>query len=329
MPNSLPDRPIIIATRGSALALTQARYVQDRLQKALPEGQFEIQIFKTTGDALQSRPADQIPKELPKGLFTKELESALLDGRADLAVHSLKDLPTELPEGLGLAAVSPREDAREMLLTKSALNGTSSESSGNPLKQLPDSATIATGSPRRQAFVNQANPTLRTVEIRGNVPTRIRKLAENPELDGIILAIAGLNRLGYQCLPNQPIVGEDLPPNIYTHPVAINAMIPCVGQAAIGLETRSGDETIHPVCQAFNDPDTEICVTAERVFLAAMGGGCQTPVAGHAILEGDEIVLTVAQPVGDRVQSLTDRCPRNEGPDLAKALAARLKKAAT
>lgn len=323
MPQSNSNAPIIIATRGSALALTQSRYVQARFQEMLPELSFKIEIFKTKGDQLQSMRPEEIPSKLPKGLFTKELETALLDGRADLAVHSLKDLPTELPAGLKIAAVSPREDVREVLLTKAPLR--LAAPTENAFTQLAKQFVIATGSPRRQAFIHRANPSLQTVPIRGNVPTRIRKLAESDELDGIILAAAGLKRLGYQLHADQPVSGNDVPDSIFATILPVRDMIPCVGQGAIGLETRSEDSRIEAVCQRFNDESTDVCTTTERTFLRAMGGGCQSPIAACATIKEDALHLIAANFGDGKTAILEDTVPRQEGPKLAESFANQLK----
>lgn len=311
MSSSRLDRPVVIATRGSALALTQARTVQARFAKLFPELSFKIEIFKTTGDQLQSRPPQEIPAHLPKGLFTKELEVALLEKRADLAVHSLKDLPTEFPDGLTLTAVSPREDVREVLLSKRPLEATAND--GGLLQQLPDGGTIGTGSPRRQAFIRRANPALKTLGIRGNVPTRIKKLSEEADLDAIILAAAGLNRLGYQLPSDKPISGLEAPTGIFASFVPVHDMVPCVGQGAIGLETRADDLEIREICDRFNDLETQYCTETERHFLAAMGGGCQTPVAAYARVIEDSIHLIAANvaeetsPLFEEQVSIADR----------------------
>lgn len=323
MSSQTTDRPIIIATRGSALALTQSRYVQARLEGLLPNIPFEIKIFKTTGDQLQSRPPEEIPASLPKGLFTKELEVALLDGTADLAVHSLKDLPTELPEGLKIAGISPREDVREVLLTKSPMEDSDAE--GNPFRSFPDDSKIGTGSPRRQAFVRLANQSLQTVPIRGNVPTRIKKLAESTDLDGIILAAAGLKRLGYVISAQGPVTGNDVPDSIYARFIPIKTMIPCVGQGAIGLETRSNDSRIQTICDQFTHHNTRICVETERAFLLEMGGGCQSPVAGYATIENEQLNLIAAN-VGNAQFKVTEgTSDLASGPNLAKELARQIK----
>ena len=317
------DRPVVIATRGSALALTQARTVQARFAKLFPELTFSIEIFKTTGDQLQSRAPEEIPANLPKGLFTKELEVALLEKRADLAVHSLKDLPTEFPEGLTLTAVSPREDVREVLLSKRPLTPT--DTPGGLFRQLPDGGTVGTGSPRRQAFIRRANPALGTIGIRGNVPTRIKKLSEDADLDAIVLAAAGLNRLKYQLPPDQPIGGKEAPTGIFASFVPVGDMVPCVGQGAIGLETRADDPEIREICDRFNDRETQLCTETERHFLAAMGGGCQTPVAAYARVTSDLIHLIAANVADANTPLFEAQGPIDTRESLAQEAAEQLK----
>ncbi len=244
--------------------------IQAHCQEAVPNRQFELKIIKTTGDKLQT--ASLASANLPKGLFTKELESALLTREADLAVHSLKDLPTELPEGLTLGAVSKREDARDVLIGRKRTT----------INELRQGATVATSSTRREAFLRERRPDLNIVPIRGNVPTRLKRLAENPELDAIVLAAAGLIRLGYKF--------ED----VYAVPLSLDEMLPCVGQAAIGIEIRADDPEMAAICAKLNDPITFACVTAERAFLKGMGGGCQVPVAAYAEVHGDQIHVRAA-----------------------------------
>lgn len=322
MPLKIPNRPLRLATRGSALALAQAHWVGDCLRGLLPGLRIDVRVFKTGGDWLQGKAQDEVPVSLPKGLFTKELENALLEGEADLAVHSLKDLPIELPGGLCLAAVAPREDARDVLLTKRPIAAVAPE--GNPLGCLPPGAAVGTGSSRRQAFLLAAGLKLRVVSLRGNVPTRIRKLADSSDLDGIILAAAGLNRLGYSLSENQAIEGQAVPPNIFAAPLPVKHMIPCAAQGAVGLEARLDDSETQSVCRLFNDVASQICVEAERRFLQAMGGGCQSPLAAYAQLEESTIRLIVAKPLGGGVKILEGTAKRNDGAKLAGELAAKM-----
>jgi hydroxymethylbilane synthase len=293
------SRTIYIATRGSALALAQSNMVLAQCRKNFPDRQFELKIIKTTGDKLQTINLTNPDQTVTKGLFTKELEVALLNREADFAVHSLKDLPTELPDGLYLSAVSEREDVRDVLIYRStaassfASAGASQQKRGyNPgtqLKDFPSGATIASSSTRRQAQILAIRPDLKTVPIRGNVGTRMQKLHDKPELDATVLAFAGMKRLGYTITPEGTIKGRDVPPGLLASVLPLEQMLPCVGQAALGFESRLGDKETDEICAALNHPPTFYCVTAERAFLRAMGGGCLSPVAAYAELTGNEL----------------------------------------
>ncbi len=285
---------IVIATRGSALALVQANQILDACRAAFPDQEFEIQTFKTTGDKNLTASLANPGKSLPKGLFTKELEVALLNGEADLAVHSLKDLPTELPDGLVLGATPKREDPRDTLVWSHEA-GVAPEGA---LPELPEGATVATSSNRRKAQLLQARPDLDIVEIRGNVATRLRKLKEQPELHATILAAAGLKRLGYDIADDGTLSGDDVPAGVKARRLEFDEMLPCVGQAAIGIEIRANDPRIEAVCAKLNCAETLACVTAERAFLAGMGGGCATPVAALATIDGSELLLNAVSFVG-------------------------------
>lgn len=322
----IPNRSLRLATRGSALALAQAHYVRARLQTLLPGLRIDVQVFKTSGDWLQDKTQREMPGSLPKGLFTKELENALLEGEADLAVHSLKDLPTELPDGLCLAAISPREEARDVLLTKRPIESVAPNC--NPLRSLPPGAVVGTGSPRRRAFLWATGLKLRVVSLRGNVPTRIRKLADSSDLDAILLAAAGLKRLGYFLPENQAVEGKDVPPNIFAALLPVKHMIPCAAQGAIGLEARLEDSETQSVCRLFNDVASQICVEAERRFLQAMGGGCQSPLAAYGQLAESSIRLIVAKPLNGGIKILEGTAGRNDGNSLAMELAAKMRSAA-
>jgi hydroxymethylbilane synthase len=309
------EPPIRIATRGSPLALAQAETVAALCRAAFPRLRFELKIVKTTGDKLQTASLARPGEFLPKGLFTKELEAALLRGRADLAVHSLKDLPTELPAGLCLGAVLKRADPRDVLVYRSealarqthvvpGAQAADWEPSTRPrrgfpphlrLADLPPGAVLATSSTRRREQLLARRPDLRVVEIRGNVGTRLQKLADRAELDATVLAAAGLERLGMR-------LGEDgalscpvldsasisapaaVPEGLLAVRLAVEELLPAVGQAAIGVEIRAGDERLQAVCARLNHHDTFQCVTAERAFLRALGGGCQSPVAAYAVV---------------------------------------------
>ncbi len=284
-------RTLLIATRGSALALTQSNMILAQCRAAFPGQAFDLRIIKTTGDKLQT--ASMVSSALPKGLFTKELEVSMLARETDFAVHSLKDLPVDLPAGLKLGAVGEREDVRDVLIHRSPqFSGQGAKyAAGQTVSGLPQGAHIATSSTRRRAQLLALRPDLRISEIRGNVGTRLRKLAENPDLDGTILAAAGLNRLGFRGADGHTLCGPDFPPGLLATPLPLNEMLPCVGQAAIGIETREEDADMDRVCAALNHPATLACVTAERAFLRGMGGGCQLAVAAHAVLEGGQIKM--------------------------------------
>jgi porphobilinogen deaminase len=293
-------KPLYIATRGSPLALAQANLVLAQCRAALPDQSFEIQIVKTTGDKIQT--ASLASAGLPKGLFTKELEVAVLNREADLAVHSLKDLPTELPPGLKLGAVLERADARDVLIyrhvefiacwpdSSAAVNqrrrGFKPELSINA---LPYAATVATSSTRRRAQLLDRRLDLNVVPIRGNVGTRLKKLADQPQIDAIVLAAAGLERLGIELQPGAHLFGADVPPGLAGTRLTLSEMLPCVGQAAIGIEIRDNDPLLEGICAKVNHAPTQCCVVAERAFLSAMGGGCQLAVAAHAEISGSDL----------------------------------------
>lgn len=249
-----------IGTRGSPLALAQAREVRDRLMAAhdLAADEIAIVVITTTGDRIRDRP---LAEGGGKGLFTKEIDEALIAGTIDLAVHSLKDLPARVPQGLVIASFLPREDARDAFLSPIA----------SSLAELPRHATLGSSSVRRIAQALWLRPDLRTVPFRGNVGTRLRKLAGGLA-DATFLAAAGLNRLG---------LAEQV-----TSIVPIDVMLPAVAQGAIGIEVREGDEKFATLAAAINDRPTETAVRCERAFLAALDGSCRTPIAGHAWLEG-------------------------------------------
>ncbi len=285
------ERPVIIATRGSPLALAQANYVAARCRAAFPRLQFELKTIKTTGDKLQTASFTKVGESLPKGLFTKELEVALLDGTADLAVHSLKDLPTDLPAGLKLAATPERADVRDVLVFRPPTGALRGLQPHAHLKDFPAGATIATSSTRRKLQLLAARPDLNIVEIRGNVATRLQKVAQRAELDATVLALAGLTRLSFVIHPHGTLHGEALPKGLLATILDLDLMLPCVGQGAIGIETRTSDDRIEKICQSLNDLKTFHCVTAERAFLHAMGGGCLSPVAAYGEVHGDKLTL--------------------------------------
>ncbi len=351
---SSPDQPVLIATRGSALALAQANMILAECRAAFASWRFELNIIKTTGDKMQARPATEPIPSVGKGLFTKELETALLGGEADLAVHSLKDLPTDLPDGLTLGAVGRREDVRDVFIYRAEPTGSLGaagmppDASGAPerrglwpnatVRDLPQGATIATSSTRRQAQVLAMRPDLRVIPVRGNVGTRLRKLAENPEYDGLILAAAGLNRLRFSILPDGRLTAVDaahsandaatpgpVPPGLLATYFSPDEMLPCVGQGAIGIEVRKGDARAAAICARLNHEATLQCVTAERVFLHAMGGGCLSPIAAYAELARGQIRLRAVSFRDRDVRRGEVSGPPAEAASLGERLAAELK----
>jgi hydroxymethylbilane synthase len=328
--NSMPEKPIIICTRGSALALAQSNMIAAQCRAAFPRLRFELKIIKTTGDKLQKASMSKVEGGLPKGLFTKELEVALLKGQADLAVHSLKDLPTDLPAGLVLAATPPREDVRDVLIYRSSeAGGKQSALRGfKPritLKDLPRGATIATSSTRRKMSLLAVRPDLKIVEIRGNVATRMNKVAERSELDVTVLALAGMKRLGFSLNADGTIKGDAVPDGLLATILELDEMLPCVGQGAIGIEIRADDERITKICERLNHPDTFHAVTAERAFLRGMGGGCQSPVGAYAEILGGKISLRAISFRDEQVKRGHDRRPIAEAAALGLEMAEELK----
>jgi hydroxymethylbilane synthase len=245
-----------LGTRGSPLALAQARMVRQALASAhgLPADRIELSVIRTSGDRIQDRPLSEVGG---KGLFTKEIEEALIAGAIDLAVHSSKDMPTVLPAGLVLAAFLAREDPRDAFVSLRARS----------LSDLPQGATVGTASLRRQAMVKRLRPDLAVVPLRGNVETRLRKLDEGVA-DATLLALAGLKRLG---LADKATAVLD-----------VDAFLPAVGQGAIGIETRIDDARTRELLQPIDHADTASALAAERAFLAVLDGSCRTPIAGHA-----------------------------------------------
>jgi hydroxymethylbilane synthase len=264
MTQSSTTAPILrIGSRGSPLALVQANEVQARLAKAhgvAPE-RIEIKVIRTSGDMIQDRP---LAEAGGKGLFTKEIEEALLAGAIDLAVHSSKDMPTVLPAGLVLSAFLPREDPRDAFIGRTAKS----------IGELPQGAVVGTASLRRQALLKRARPDLAIVPFRGNVETRLRKL-EAGEVEATILAVAGLKRLGLLAAA--------------TMLLDLDAFPPAVGQGAIGLETRADDGKTRALIAAIDDPDTTTALAAERAFLAVLDGSCRTPISGYAQVNADAV----------------------------------------
>ena len=254
---------LTIGSRGSPLALAQAHESRARLMAAheLPEDAFPIEAITTTGDRILDRP---LAEAGGKGLFTKELEDALLAGRIDIAVHSSKDMPTVLPEGLRLSAFLPREDPRDAFIGISAKS----------IAELPQGATVGSSSLRRQALILRMRPDLKVVNFRGNVQTRLRKLHDGVA-EGTILALAGLKRLGLQSIATDLMPLEKFPP--------------APGQGAICIESRIGDARTDALLEPIHDRPTGWALACERAFLAALDGSCRTPIAGHAVIEGSEL----------------------------------------
>ncbi len=258
----------IIGSRGSRLALWQAEWVKARLEALQPAAEVRIEIIKTSGDVMRDVPLAVIGGQ---GVFTKELEEALLDERIDLAVHSLKDLPTTLPERLSIAAITEREDARDALVLRADLSPDKAS-----LRSLPEGAIVGTSSPRRIAQLRHLRPDLTIKDLRGNVDTRLRKL-DAGDYDAIILASAGLRRLGFTDRISSPVTTKE--------------MLPAVGQGALGIETRAEDEETNALVTHLNDAPTRAACLAERALLRELGGGCQVPIAAHATVNGDELRL--------------------------------------
>jgi len=338
------ERPIIICTRGSALALAQANLIAAQCRAAFPRLRFELKIIKTTGDKLQKASMAKTDPSLPKGLFTKELEVALVKGQADLAVHSLKDLPTDLPSGLILAATPKREDVRDVLIYRSAdflarqKETISAQKEWSPgqsdlrgykahlkLKDFPKGATIATSSTRRKMSLLAARPDFKIVEIRGNVTTRMQKVAERGELDATVLALAGMTRLNFKINADGTISGDAVPDGLLASVLDLEVMLPCVGQGAIGIEIRADDERISKIVERLNHFNTFHAVTAERAFLRGMGGGCQSPVGAHAEISGDQISLKAISFRDETVKRGEGKRPIAEAAVLGEELAVQLK----
>lgn len=247
-----------IGTRGSQLALFQANWVKDRLVQAHPDLRVTLIKIKTTGDKIQDAPLAKIGG---KGLFVKEIEEALLKKRTDLAVHSIKDVPTEFPEGLHLSVITKREDPRDVLISKD----------GKPLKDLPKGAKIGTSSLRRQAQLLHFRSDFELIPLRGNLDTRLKKL-KSMNLDAIVLALAGVKRLGFD-----EKITEIIPPEV---------SLPAIGQGALGIETRMADQEVESQIRFLNDRDSSIAINAERAFLKKLEGGCQVPIAAFARIVG-------------------------------------------
>ena len=271
-------RKVVIGTRGSQLALWQANWVRSTLERVHAGLSVEIKVIKTKGDLIVDRSLPELGAS-GKGLFTKELEEEMLDGRIDLAVHSLKDLPTELPAGLEISAISEREDVRDALVARKGIAS---------FAELPTGATIGTSSLRRQSQILAARPDLKVKAARGNVDTRLRRLDEGL-FDAIVLAAAGLHRLEH---------GSRI-----TEYLSESFLLPAVGQGALAIETRVGDERVNDIVRSLNHAPTKIACEAERAFLMGLGGGCLVPIAALARVSDGEVGVTglVAKPDGSQI----------------------------
>lgn len=256
-------KKIVIGTRGSKLALWQAEHIASLIREKFPTIEVQLKKIVTTGDKILDVPLAKIGG---KGLFTKELENAMLSGEIDLAVHSLKDMPTELPEGLILAAITTRADAGDAFVSLRYRS----------LAELPPGSKVGTSSLRRRAQILKYRPDLQTIDLRGNLDTRIKKL-ENQEMDAIILAVAGLKRLGLE-----QYITQVLPYEI---------CLPAVGQGALAIETRQNDAETMAVLAFLNDQETIAAVSAERAYLREVQGGCQVPVGVHAEVQDEKLIL--------------------------------------
>ena len=292
------DTPLRIGTRGSPLALAQAHETRDRLMAAwdLPQDAFEIVPIRTTGDRIQDRPLKEIGG---KGLFTREIEAALLRGEIDIAVHSMKDMPTLQPEGLALDTYLPREDPRDALIGADAFS------------DLAPGTVVGTSSLRRRAQLMARRPDLAVVEFRGNVQTRMRKLRDG-EARATFLAMAGLRRLGMEAVAGAPIEPE--------------AMLPAVAQGAIGIERRAEDRRMARMLEAIHDAPTGLRVDAERAYLAALDGSCETPIAGLAELDGGSLRLRgeILRPDGSDLYEGEESGAAEDGAEMGRSLANRL-----
>ena len=296
-----PDAPLRIGTRGSPLALAQAHETRDRLMAAhgMPKDAFAIHVIKTTGDAVQDRALSEIGG---KGLFTKEIEEALLAGGIDIAVHSMKDMPTVLPDGLAMIALLPREDVRDAFVSPRH----------EGIAALPAGAVVGSSSLRRRAQLLHRRPDLSVVEFRGNVQTRMRKL-EDGVAEATFLACAGLRRLGMEREIRSAIEPEE--------------MLPAIAQGAIGIEAREADEATRALLAAIHHDETGDRLAAERAFLAGLDGSCRTPIGGLALIEGDTLWLRgeIIRPDGSERHATERRGPVSDAAAMGADAAAELR----
>lgn len=272
-------KTIRIGTRASKLALWQANWVKSALSKAYPKHDVELVTIKTKGDKILDVP---LAKVGGKGLFVKEIEQALLDGRIDIATHSMKDMPAEIPSGLCIGAIPPREDPADVLISKNDLG----------FSEVKQGGVVGTSSLRRGAQLRHARPDIVIVPLRGNVETRLKKL-QTENLDAVVLAAAGLKRLGLE--------------DMITEYLDFTIMLPAVGQGALCIEIRQNDSHIQNIIKGLDDPDTRAIVTGERAFLNRLGGSCQVPIAGHGEISSKMVKLTgvVADIDGSRILKST------------------------
>lgn len=291
---------LVIATRGSQLALWQARHIREALEALAPGLEIELSIIRTRGDKILDVPLSQVGG---KGLFVKEIEEALLEGAADIAVHSIKDVPMLLPEGLTLGCIPAREVFTDCLVSEQY----------ESLEALPRGARVGTSSLRRQAQLLALRPDLEILSLRGNVDTRLRKMKEG-EFDAIVLALAGMKRLGLTAT--------------YMHELAPADFVPAVGQGALGIECRADDAVTLALVRRLEDSATRVCVEAERAFLTGLDGGCQVPIGAHAELDGDTVMLDglVAECDGSTLFRRRMSAPADKAGELGLALAEELKK---
>lgn len=295
-----PQNPLKIGTRGSPLALAQAHETRERLAKAfdLPFEAFTVVVIKTTGDKIIDRPLKEIGG---KGLFTREIEDDMLTGKIDIAVHSMKDMPTLQPEGLLLDTYLPREDVRDAFISPRV----------SGLSELDQGAVVGTSSLRRKAQLKLRRPDLEVVEFRGNMQTRLMKLDQGVA-EATFLAMAGLNRLSMDHVPKTAIEPD--------------TMLPAVAQGAIGIERRIDDTRMAEMLEAIHDLHTGQRLAAERAFLASLDGSCETPIAGLAILEGGDIWLRgeVLRPDGSEAIDDSLRCPIEDGAEAGAVMAMKM-----
>jgi hydroxymethylbilane synthase len=300
----MQTRVLKIGTRGSELALAQARETRARLMEAhgLGEDHFEIVVISTSGDRIQDRPLSEVGG---KGLFTKEIEEALLDRRIDIAVHSSKDMPTVLPDGLELSCFLEREDVRDAFIGRAAAR----------LEDLPVGAVVGSSSLRRQALIRRMRPDVEVVMFRGNVQTRLRKLDEG-QVGATLLAHAGLRRLGMEKVITELLPAESFPP--------------APGQGAICIESRIGDRAVRDMLEAIGHAETQAALICERAFLAALDGSCRTPIAGHARIEAGTIRFRgmILTPDGIEAHEITAEGPQADATSIGREAGEKVRAAA-